>query len=146
MGLVGLMLAAQVAHAGSVKKGTTYTKEGGAYTPSDSWATVVSMDLPARLDHISGRGTINNYDRSIADTVDCYVYVGSLVLVDRNTVSVPAGGFAALGFEGVAVIASGGAPVWVQGRSKASSGPSDPGPWTSARLGAVRVPAIVNAP
>lgn len=91
-------------------------------------------------------GSIGFPARAVADTVDCYIYVGSLVLVDRNTASVPAGGFAALGFEGVAVVGSGGAPVWAQCRSSASGGPTDPGPWTSARLGAVRVPAIVNVP
>lgn len=63
----------------------------------------------------------------------------------RNIATAPAGGFAALAFEGVVVIPRGGAPVWVQCMSTATLS-GDSGPWTSARLGATLVPSIVDVP
>lgn len=144
MGLIGIMLAAQVAHAAPAPKiGTVYTKEGAAYTNSGEYTIIVSMDLPAGRYHISGRGTNNNYDREISDTVDCHIYAGEFVPVDRNFATAPSYGYAALAFEGVVVIPSGGAPVWVQCKSSASL---LEGPWTSARLGATLVPNIVDVP
>jgi hypothetical protein len=144
MGLVGIMLAAQVAHAAPAKIGTVYTKEGAESTTNAGPTIIVSMDLPAGRYHISGRGTFNNFDFETPDTVDCYVYAGALVPVDRNMTTAPSGGYAALAFEGVVVIPSGGAPVWVQCISSTSREVG--GPYTSVRLVATLVPNIVDAP
>jgi hypothetical protein len=122
------------------KVGVTTTRAGGASTTNAVYTHIVELNLAAGKYLITGRATVNN-QQALTDLVSCNVYAGAFDHVDANTETVESGTYGALGFSGVAVLATAGM-VWVEciGNSQA------PGPFTTARLTATTAADVISLP
>jgi len=134
------MLAA-AASAAPPKLGTVYTKANGSPTSPDLYTVIVEMDVPSGRYAISASGGVQNFYQNV-DSVSCNLFVGESYVGVSNA-TVPSGAQGALAFDGTAVVTSDNPTIKIQ---CISSNSNAIGPWTSARLVAQLVPAIVEVP
>lgn len=140
IGLVAASNGASAAPPSKVVVGVTTTRAGGMSTTNAVYTHIVELNLAAGKYLITGRATVNN-QQALTDLVSCNVYSGAFNQVDANTETVESGTYGALGFSGVAVLASPGM-VWVECIGNAQA----PGPYTTARLTATTAADVISLP
>lgn len=137
---VTAMLAAS-ASAAPPKLGTVYTKEYYGATNASLYTVIVEMDVPAGRYEVSASGGVQNFYENV-DSVSCNLIVGESY-VGASSTTVPSGTRAALSFDSTAVVTSNNPTIKIE---CISSGSNTVGPYTTARLVAQLVPAIVEVP
>lgn len=134
-------ILAAAASAAPPKIGTVYTKANGNPTNPGLYTVIVEMDVPAGRYAVSARGGVNN-QQSNGDTVSCNLLVSGSY-VDASTATVPSGSYGALAFASAGVVTSNNPTIRIE---CISTGGNTIGPYTTARLVAQLVPAIVEVP
>ena len=123
--------------------GVAYTNVGAQGVANATYTTIVSVAVPAGKYHVTGRITVLNQTGATVDSVSCNAYGNNLDFIDAGNGSFfLSGSTTSFPVTGVADLAVAGS-IHLECISSVAT---EPLPLVSARLVAVTLANIVNAP